>query len=118
MLTDVEITYSVNGGNPQVYNWSGLLLSLQSESIELPSISYTTEEINTINISLSDDDDNTDNEIAYEFNIANTYTNTVNMILNTDNAGSQCTWDLMNSNDEILYSGGPYDKQRKHPRNI
>jgi len=30
------------------------------------------------------------------------------MILNTDNAGSQCTWDIMNSNDEIIYSGGPY----------
>ena len=84
------------------------MLSLQSESIELPSISYTTEEINTINISLSDDDDNTDNDFAYEFSIANAYTNTVNMILNTGNAGSQCTWDLMNSNDEILYSGGPY----------
>ena len=107
-VTDVEITYSVNGGNPQVYNWSGLLLSLQSKSIELPSISYTIEEINTINISLSDDDDNTDNDFAYEFSIANTYTSTVNMILNTGNAGSQCTWDLMNSNDEILYSGGPY----------
>ena len=107
-LTEVEITYSVNGGTPQVYNWTGLLLSLQNESIELPSISYTTEEINTINISLSDDDDNTDNEIAYEFNIANQFTNTINMILNTDNAGSQCTWDIMNSNDEIIYSGGPY----------
>ena len=107
-LTDVEIAYSVNGGTPQVYNWSGLLLSLQSESIELPSISYTIEEINTINISLSDDDDNTDNDFAYEFSIANAYTNTVNMILNTGNAGSQCTWDLMNSNDEIIYSRGTY----------
>jgi len=108
-LTDIEITYSVNGGSPQVYNWNGLLLSLQNESIELPAISYTTEEINTINISISDDDDNTDNQIAYEFNIAEEFANTVNMILNTDNAGSQCTWDLTNSNGEVLYSGGPYE---------
>ena len=107
-LLEVEITYSVNGGASQNYTWTGRLLSLQSETIELPSISYSTEEINTINISLSDDDDNTDNEIAYEFNIANQFTNTINMILNTDNAGSQCTWDIMNSNDEIIYSGGPY----------
>jgi len=108
-LTDIEITYSVNGGSTQVYNWNGLLFSLQNESIELPAISYTTEEINTINISISDDDDNTDNQIAYEFNIAEEFSNTVNLILNTDNAGSQCTWDLTNSNGEVLYSGGPYE---------
>jgi hypothetical protein len=107
-LTDIEITYSVNGGTPQIYNWTGLLLSLQNESIELPAISYTTEEINTINISLSNDDDNTNNHIAYDFNISDEFTNTVNLILNTDNVGSQCTWDLMNSNGEVLYSGGPY----------
>ena len=107
-LTDMEITYSVNGGTPQIYNWTGLLLSLQNESIELPAISYTAEEINTINISISDDDDNTNNHIAYDFNISDEFTNTVNLILNTDNAGSQCTWDLMSSNGEVLYSGGPY----------
>jgi hypothetical protein len=107
-LTDMEITYSVNGGTPQIYNWTGLLLSLQNESIELPAISYTVEEINTINISISDDDDDTNNHIAYDFNISDEFTNTVNLILNTDNAGSQCTWDLMNSNGEVLYSGGPY----------
>jgi hypothetical protein len=30
------------------------------------------------------------------------------MILSTDNAGSQCTWEIMNAGGETLYSGGPY----------
>ena len=107
-LTEVEITYSVNGGASQNYTWTGSLLSLQSETIQLPSISYEVEDVNTIEITLSDDDDNSDNQISENFNIANEHTTTVNLILNTDNAGSQCTWDIMNSNDEIIYSGGPY----------
>ena len=107
-LTEVEITYSVNGGASQNYTWTGSLLSLQSETIQLPSISYEVEDVNTIEITLSDDDDNSDNQISENFNIANEHTTTVNMILTTDNAGSQCTWDIMNSNDEIIYSGGPY----------
>ena len=107
-ITDLEITYSVNGGASEVYNWSGSLLSLQNESIELPAISYTAEEINTVEVSISDDDDNTNNDTNYDFDLSPEYTNTINMILNTDNSGSQCTWDIMNSNEEVIYSGGPY----------
>jgi hypothetical protein len=107
-LTEVEITYSVNGGASQNYTWAGSLLSLQSEIVELPAISYVVQDVNTIEISLSDDDDNSDNQISENFNIANEHTTTINMILSTDNAGSQCTWDLMNAGGETLYSGGPY----------
>jgi len=107
-LTEVEITYSVNGGASQNYTWTGSLLSLQSEIVELPAISYVVQDVNTIEISLSDDDDNSDNQISENFNIANEHTTTINMILSTDNAGSQCTWDIMNAGGETLYSGGPY----------
>jgi len=107
-LTEVEITYSVNGGASQNYTWTGSLLSLQSETVELPAISYVVQDVNTIEISLSDDDDNSDNQISENFDIANEHTTTINMILNTDNAGSQCTWEIMNAGGETLYSGGPY----------
>ena len=107
-LTEVEITYSVNGGASQNYTWTGSLLSLQSEIVELPAISYVVQDVNTIEISLSDDDDNSDNQISENFNIANEHTTTINMILSTDNAGSQCTWEIMNAGGETLYSGGPY----------
>lgn len=107
-LTEVEITYSVNGGASQNYSWTGSLLSLQSETVQLPAISYEVQDVNTVEISLSDDDDNSDNQISENFNIATEHTTTINMILNTDNAGSQCTWEFMNSSGETLYSGGPY----------
>ena len=107
-LTEVEITYSVNGGASQNFTWTGSLLSLQSETVELPAISYVVQDVNTIEISLSDDDDNSDNQISENFDIANEHTTTINMILSTDNAGSQCTWEIMNAGGETLYSGGPY----------
>ncbi len=110
-LTEVDINYSVNGGLSQNYIWTGLLSSLQSETIQLPSISYEVEDVNTIEITLSDDDDTSDNQITSNFNIANEYTTTINMILNTDNSGTQCTWEVTNSNDEIVYSGGPYNNE-------
>ena len=92
----------------KIITWTGSLLSLQSETVELPAISYVVQDVNTVEISLSDDDDNSDNQISENFNIANEHTTTINMILNTDNAGSQCTWEVMNAGGETLYSGGPY----------
>ena len=107
-LTNLEITYSVNGGPSQIHNWTGSLLSLQNESIELPAISYTAGAVNTVDVSIANDDNNSNNDVSYNFDNALTVTNTVNMILNTDNAGSQCTWDITNSAGDVLYSGGPY----------
>jgi len=107
-LTSLEITYSVNGGPSQVHNWTGSLLSLQNESIELPPISYIADVVNTVDVSIANDDNNSNNDVSYNFDNALTVTNTVNMILNTDNAGSQCTWDITNSAGDVLYSGGPY----------
>jgi len=108
-LTNLEITYSVNGGPSQVYNWTGSLLSLQNESIALPAISYIADDVvNTVEVSIANDDNNSNNNVSYNFDAALTVTNTVNMILNTDNAGNQCTWDITNSAGDVLYSGGPY----------
>lgn len=107
-ITDLEISYSVNGGTPQVYNWSGSLLSLQNETIELPEISFTTEVTNIVEVSIVNDDNDLNNYVSYTFDQSQEYTNTVNLILNTGNAGNECTWDVMNSSGDVLYSGGPY----------
>ena len=107
-ITTLTINYSVNGGASQSFDWTGSLTSLQNETIELPAISYIIDDVNTVSVSIQNDDDNSNNTVEGTFNNAQEVTTTVNMILNTDNAGSQCTWEVVNSGGTVVYSGGPY----------
>jgi len=107
-ITSLDIDYSVNSGPVQTYNWTGSIVSLQSISIELPAISYSIEAVNTVNISLQNDDDITNNTSVGTFNKAVEGTNDVTMLLNSGSSGGQCTWDLINSSGTTVYSGGPY----------
>ncbi len=111
-LTSIDISYSVNGGATQNYTWNGLLTPLANETVTLPEISYTNEAVNTITITLENDDNNSNNVVEGNFDNAIETTSSVKMILNTDNAGSQCTWDITNSAGEIIYSGGPYENNQ------
>ena len=108
-LTSLEISYSVNGGATETYTWNGLLIPMSNETVELPAISYAIQENNSITITVEDDDDNSNNSVTYNFDNAIETTSIVNMILNTDNFGNQCTWDITNSAGTIVYSGGPYE---------
>ncbi len=107
-LTAITINYSVNGGPTQSYDWTGSLLSLQNETVELPPISYTIQANNSVEITLENDENNANNVTSNTFDVAIEGTGTVFMILNTDNAGSQCTWDVVDSSGTTVYSGGPY----------
>ena len=107
-VTSVELTYSVNGGDSETYTWNGLLTSLQKETIELPEISYTIDAVNTLTVSLEDDENNSNNTSTANFDNAIETTSTANMILNTGNSGAQCTWTITNFAGDTVYSGGPY----------
>ena len=50
LINSLSIEYSINSGSSETHSWSGSLESLQSTSIELPSISYSPSDTNTINI--------------------------------------------------------------------
>lgn len=108
-ITSLTFEYSINSGPTETYTWTGSMSSLQNETIELPAISYdVVQGVNNISVSINNDDNNSNNSVDDTFESATETTNTVNMILNTDNAGSQCTWDIINASGTIVYSGGPY----------
>ncbi len=107
-MTSVEITYDVNGGPSQVYTWTGNLTSLQSELVTLPEIGYEVQEVNTVTITIENDDDNSNNTITKNFDQTFTFANNITMILNTDNQGSQCTWEIIDTSGAVIESGGPY----------
>ncbi len=107
-LTSVEITYSVNGGTAQNYTWSGNLTSLQSELVTLPGIEYSLEGVNELSVSVQSDDNNTNNTYVQSFDQTFTNTNEITLLLNTDNQGSQTTWEIVNVAGDVVESGGPY----------
>lgn len=113
-LTTLDITYSVNGGTPEVYTWNGNLTSLQSETVELPEISYTMQATNTVEVTIPNDDLNSNNEISTTFEQADEGTGNLILEVNTDNWGSEVRWQLLDSDDNILYNGGPYGNNQTY----
>jgi len=109
-LETVEISYSVNNESPQSYTWTGSLDTWYSELVTLPAISFDIQANNTLEISLESDENNSNNTLTQSFNqITDLNSNEVTLILNTDNQGNECTWEIMNQSGEIVASGGPYN---------
>ena len=85
-ITSLSVEYSINNGSAQTYDWTGSIASLQSTSIELPSISYSPSDTNSVNIILSDDENNENNSNIFYFDQSTSYeTSLVTLNLVTDN---------------------------------
>ena len=107
-LTAMAIEYSVNGGTVETYNWTGNLTTLQSEEIELPTITFDMQPNNVLNVSLPNDDENSNNTGSEEFDEAPQGTGTLFLELTTDNAGSEVRWFLRDVDGNVMEWGGPY----------
>ena len=108
-ISSLSIEYSINSGSSETYSWSGSLGSLQSTSIELPSIGYSPSDTNSVNIILSDDENNENNSDVFYFDQSNSYeTSLVTLDLVTDNYASETTWEFTDSSGNIVAQGGGY----------
>lgn len=113
-LTSLLIDYTINGSIHKSYQWAGSLPPLSEQQITLDPIRYyPLETVNTLTVTIrlpnGGTDQNTSNDTAaYEFASAPDASSTVNMTLQLDYWGSEVKWRLVNSADEVLYSGGPY----------
>lgn len=108
-LTSLDIEYSINGGATEIYNWTGNLTSLLSETIELPEINYTLQPTNTLLITIPNDDDLLNNEATLDFNESSLNgTGSMVLTIQTDQYGSEVRWNIKDSQGTTLYQGGPY----------
>jgi len=97
-LTTLPITYSINGGTPQVYNWTGNLVSFAKESVTLPAISYTLLNSNTLNVSVPADANVSDNTGSTTFAKAPVaFQTNITIKITLDRWGSETSWQLLNS---------------------
>ena len=111
-LTTVDISYSINGGSSEMFTWNGSLTSLQKETIELSEISYTIDAVNTLTVTVEDDENNSNNSDTTNFDPALESTSSAYLILNTGNSGATITWTIKNLAGDVIYSGGPYSNNQ------
>lgn len=114
-LTSATISYSVNGGAAQTYNWTGNLAQDKFSTFSVPVVASTPSGNITASIVSANGgaDQRATNNIATGVFVnpaLNTSfnTTTVNFKLQTDYYGDETTWELKNSAGTVLYSGGPY----------
>lgn len=107
-ITSLDIEYATNGDTPQTFNWTGSIGQLQSQDIELPSIGVALADTNTLDVTISADDNVDNNESSTAFDRAPFSAGLIEMELNTDNWGSEVSWSVVESDGTVVYSGGPY----------
>lgn len=122
LLTSALITYTVNGGAPQTYNWSGSLAQDKFATFPVPVGSSVTSgpvtaSITTVNGGV---DQRVTNNVATGDFIASPAPasygfNTVVFTLQRDRFGSETKWFLKNNAGTIIAQGGPYSNSSTLP---
>jgi hypothetical protein len=99
-LTSLPISYNVNGGTPQVYNWTGNLASFAKATVTLPAITYNLLNSNTFNVSVPADANVSDNTGSTTFEKAPiTFQTNITIKITLDRYGLETSWRLLNSNN-------------------
>mgnify|MGYP006287625167 CR=1 FL=1 len=112
-LTSAMFRYRVNDGELHEYSWTGSLDFLESEIVELPEISFGVEDENELKIFTEmpngSPDEYTKNDTStYEFDRAVIAPEIIDRMIRTDDNPEEITWEIVNSGNEVIESGGPY----------
>ena len=117
-LTSLDINYSINGGATITYPWSGNLPSAGTETITIPNVAFTPAANNTVNVSTSNPNGNTDQNTnndnsSVTFNQylaagqvqAGVMAGTVTIDVTTDQYGnSENGWELKDESGNVVAS--------------
>jgi hypothetical protein len=119
-LTTLDIIYDINGGTPITFPWVGNLTPGQAATVTLSNISYIATASNTVNVSVSNPNGNTDQNTTND----NVFTNFINhsiqgqvatgissglatIDITTDGYPSESTWEIIDDNGIVIATGSP-----------
>jgi hypothetical protein len=111
-LTSAAVTYAIDGGGNQTYNWSGSLSQWQTEVISLPSLNLAAGS-HTLSTSVSSPnagvDQNTANDVANTVFTLEPIDQTIGLLkvtLLTDNYPDETYMELTSSNGTVVWFEG------------
>ena len=113
VLTSLDINYQVNNETLNTYQWSGDLAFGEMEAVDLPAAGFIVLDENdlmiyTTNPNGNPDEDTSNDTIATTFASALEVVPDIHLYLKLDDNPGETTWEVINSDGEVLYSGGPY----------
>ena len=112
-LTSADIYYSVNGGDEQMYSWTGSIEYLKLKNVMLPEISFDLMEDNQLkvyfsNVNGSGDEYPLNDTLYYNFDRSIVVQGEVNLMIKLDDNPEETTWEIVNPDGDVVFSGGPY----------
>lgn len=114
-LTSVNISYNIDGGGAQTFNWTGSLAAGESVSFSLGSMTASngahTFNASTVSGTLngSNNDEDTSNDASSaSFTVTSGAGSGITLTLDLDCYGDEITWEILDDNNNIVASGGPY----------
>lgn len=113
-LTSATIQYSINGGAPQLYAWSGYLSTYERADVALPLINFNSNfsDPNTLLCSVyspngQQDEDIGNNNRTFVFENAPASTGTsLTLEIKTDFYGYEIYWEIIDEAGAVFASGG------------
>lgn len=117
-LTNCVISYSFDGGQKNTYTWTGKLAYYEWDTIYLPKQKFSngTHSFTAFIENQGLNDANTkNNSINTTFNSIQNFA-TYKLELQLDTYGNETNWKIINGNQEIIYSEGPYSETSNPPR--
>jgi hypothetical protein len=117
-VTSLTIKYKINDGTLNTFTWNGSLPSMQKAVIALPEYSFDILAQNTLTVYTMSPNNIADqypknDTLAFNFIPSAISTNQVKVALRTDNNPSETTWEIKNSLNVVIASGGPYPEANK-----
>ena len=110
-LTSADVSYNIDSEASTTVNWSGSLQNGESIVLASPIFSNLSQGAHNFTVSVTNPnglaDENTNNDsFIYNFEVSTEYaTNDIIFNILTDDFGSETTWELRNSSDDIVSSG-------------
>ena len=110
-LTSANINWEINSGGNNIIPWTGSLTTGQTATVQLPTMNGSSG-MNTIDVSVSDPNGGTDGNPVNDAKDANFMATdpgaAIFVEITTDDWGSETTWDVVDDNNNTLFTGGPY----------
>ena len=119
-LNTVTIKYSLNSGNNLYYSWNGLLLTNDSDTIALPSITASgTSHFITVSAQMpnnSTDINASNDEFTETFNSIDGEKIKIN--IKTDNYANETSWQLVSENNDVILTGDSLENNILYEKEI